>query len=379
MAGHRPRRVLVVEDNEVNQALTVAILTKLGYRSEVVGDGRQAVEVVPRGGYGAVLMDCQLPVLDGYQATAGIRRREGTARRTPIIAMTAAVLQDGRECLAAGMDDQIAKPVLLAEVEAVLARWLQDGGRHPDGRRTGRPATPASGVLDQRRLAELGGLDPAGNGPALVGRLLECFLARIPVELADLRTAFHHGDAARALRVAHRLKGAAATVGSGGMVSLCEQLELRARAGTVRPAGDLLPLLEQEFGRVIRALDAIVPGRRPRDPEGTRPGGGGNSSARRCAGLWAGQLQPALDQVLPDQPSPDHMRPVQVPADHMRPDHIRPDQTSLDHMRPDHIRPDQVMAAMIWLTSAAPMASATFTLTMRASGAMPRKLVVSPA
>jgi two-component system, sensor histidine kinase and response regulator len=275
MTDDRQGRVLVVEDNEVNQALAVAVLAKLGYRADVVGDGRRAVELVPQGGYAAVLMDCQLPVLDGYQATAEIRRREGPGRRTPIIAMTAAVLPDRQTCLAAGMDDHIAKPVLLAEVEAVLARWLQDGGRHPKGRWAARLAASTGEVLDRRRLAELGGLDPAGNGPALIGRLLESFLARIPVDLADLRTAFHHGDSARALRVAHRLKGAAATVGSSGMVSLCEQLELRARAGTVPPAGDLLPLLEQEFARVIRALDAIVPGRQPRGPEAARTGGGG--------------------------------------------------------------------------------------------------------
>ena len=266
-------RVLVVEDNEVNQALAVAILAKLGYRCEVVGDGREAVELVPRGGYGAVLMDCLLPVLDGYQATAEIRRREGTARRTPVIAMTAAVLEDRQTCLAAGMDDQIAKPVLLAEVRAVLARWLQDGAHDPNRRWTAPPEGSTGEVLDQRRLAELGGLDPTGNGGTL-GRLLESFLARIPADLADLRTAVHHEDAARALRVAHRLKGAAATVGSSGMVRLCEQLELRARAGTVPPGGDLLPLLEQEFDRVIRALEAIVPGPRPRGRQGARLSGG---------------------------------------------------------------------------------------------------------
>ena len=275
MAEVKQGRVLVVEDNEVNQVLAVAILAKLGHRADVAGDGRQGVELVLHGDYEAVLMDCQMPVLDGYQATAEIRRREGTARHTPIIAMTAAVLQDGQTCLAAGMDDHIAKPVLLAEVRAVLARWLQAGGRRPDGRWTGRPAASTGEVLDRRRLAELGGLDPAGNGPALVGRLLESFLARIPVDLADLRTAFHHGDTARVLRVAHRLKGAAATVGSSGMVGLCEQLELRARGGTVPPAGDLLPLLEQEFGRVIRARDAIFPSRRPRGREGAPPGGEG--------------------------------------------------------------------------------------------------------
>jgi HPt (histidine-containing phosphotransfer) domain-containing protein len=123
-------------------------------------------------------------------------------------------------------------------------------------------------VLDQRRLAELGGLDATGNGSALVGRLLECFLAWIPVDLADLRAALHHGDATRALRVTHRLKGAAGTIGSSGMVSLCEQLEMRVRAQAPPPADDLLPLLEQEFSRVIVALEAIVPKRRSPDPDG---------------------------------------------------------------------------------------------------------------
>ena len=113
MAEAKPPRVLLVEDNEVNQAVAIAILTRLGYHADVVGDGQQAVEQVTRRRYGLVLMDCQLPVLDGYQATAEIRRREGPTRHTPIVAMTAGVLEDRKRCLAAGMDDHIAKPVLL--------------------------------------------------------------------------------------------------------------------------------------------------------------------------------------------------------------------------------------------------------------------------
>jgi two-component system sensor histidine kinase/response regulator len=154
MAEVKQGRVLVVEDNEVNQVLAVAILAKLGHRADVAGDGRQGVELVLHRAYEAVLMDCQLPVLDGYQATAEIRRREGTARRTPIIAMTAAVLQDGQTCLAAGMDDHIAKPVLLAEVQAVLAP-LAPGRRAPSGWRMDGPA---------------GGVDRRGPRPAPAGR-----------------------------------------------------------------------------------------------------------------------------------------------------------------------------------------------------------------
>jgi two-component system, sensor histidine kinase and response regulator len=264
----RPPRVLLVEDNEVNQAVAVAILARLGYRADVVGDGQQAVDLVLQGRYGLVLMDCQLPVLDGYQATAEIRRREGIARRTPIVAMTAALLEDRQRCLAAGMDDHIAKPVLLTEVQMALSRWL---AAEVTTRRASGPSAVAElpwEVLDQNRLTELGGLETTGNGPALVGELIERFVTSIPVDLADLRAAVHHRDAIGVTLIAHRLKGAAGTVGCSGMVSLCEQLELRARAGALPPAGDLLTLLEQEFDRVIRALKTVIPGPGSQDQDG---------------------------------------------------------------------------------------------------------------
>jgi CheY-like chemotaxis protein/HPt (histidine-containing phosphotransfer) domain-containing protein len=267
MADEAPRRVLLVEDNEVNQALAVAILTRLGYPADVAHNGRQAVELVARGRYGLVLMDCQLPVLDGYQATAEIRRCEATTRHTPIVAMTAGVLEDRERCLAAGMDDHIAKPVLLAEVQALLSRWLESGATTPTF--TGPAGVAQSGVavLEESRLTELGRLDATGSA-ALVSRLVECFLERIPVDLAELRAALDQGDAARVARIAHCLRGAAGTVGSSGMVSLCEQLEVLVHTGPIPLAGDLLSRLEQEFDRVIRALDALVLGRRSQEPGG---------------------------------------------------------------------------------------------------------------
>jgi two-component system sensor histidine kinase/response regulator len=241
--------------------VAIAILTRLGYRADVADNGQLAVELVAQRGYGLVLMDCQLPVLDGYQATIEIRRHEGTAAHAPIVAMTGAVLEDRRRCLAAGMDDHIANPCSWSKSGTCWRVGSRVG--MPPMRRPGQRLPPASTgeVLDQRRLAELGRLDTTGNGPALVARLLEGFLAWIPIDLADLRAAIDHGDAAQALRVTHRLKGAAATVGSSGMVSLCEQLELRVRGRALSPATDVLALLEQEFNRVIRALDAIVPKR----------------------------------------------------------------------------------------------------------------------
>ncbi|MDF2740127.1 MAG: hybrid signal transduction histidine kinase [Actinomycetia bacterium] len=271
MPEERPPWVLLVEDNEVNQAVAIAILARLGYRADVAGDGQQAVDLVVRGHYGLVLMDCQLPVMNGYQATAEIRRREGIAHRTPIIAMTAGVLEDRQRCLSAGMDDHIAKPVLLTEVQMVLSRWLAAEVTTPKAAGPTAAAELPWEVLDQNRLTELGGLHAIGNGAALVGELIECFVVGIPVDLADLRAAVHHRDAVGVARIAHRLRGAAGTIGSSGMASLCEQLEVRARTGALPVAGDLLALLEQEFDRVIRALKAVVPGHGVEERTAHRP------------------------------------------------------------------------------------------------------------
>jgi len=115
-------RVLVVEDNPVNQLVTTGMLTKLGYRSDVVANGMQAVEALARGPFEAVLMDCNMPVMDGYEATQAIRIQEGSAHHIPIIAMTAsAFLGDRERCLAVGMDDYISKPVRLVDLERVLS------------------------------------------------------------------------------------------------------------------------------------------------------------------------------------------------------------------------------------------------------------------
>ncbi len=257
MRQDRRRHVLVVEDNAVNQAVAVAILAKLGYCAEVARTGREAVEAVTEGDYGAVLMDCQLPGMDGWQATTEIRRREGIGRHTPIIAMTAAALPENQErCLAAGMDDYIGKPVLVAEVQAALSRWLPTEATAPPTATPAGAGEPAPAVLDPDRLAQLGQLDSVGNRSGLLAVLVDYFLTGAPADLAGLRAAVDRRDATAIYPLAHRLKGAAATLGTTGMVDICQELEALASAGALTPTRELLGHLEQEFRRVTSALTA---------------------------------------------------------------------------------------------------------------------------
>jgi CheY-like chemotaxis protein len=127
-AGH----ILLVEDNEVNQLVAVEMLQRLGYRVDVASSGLDALTAVESHRYDAVLMDCQMPKTDGYQATMQLRRREGSTRHTPVIAMTAYATTDDRErCLAAGMDDHVSTPLRLQVLADTLRRWVPATAHDP--------------------------------------------------------------------------------------------------------------------------------------------------------------------------------------------------------------------------------------------------------
>ena len=226
-ARARPR-LLVVEDNAVNQQVAVGMLAKLGYRADVVANGIDAVDAVGRFGYGAILMDCQMPVMDGYAASARIRERERDGARVPIIAMTAAALKGEREkCLAAGMDDYVSKPVKLGELKQALDRWV-GGADHAD------PAEPraadALDPFDPEVVAMLRSLTPAGQQDSFLS-LTRLFMTSAAALLETLRAAIARDDAAAVARVAHTLKGSAANLGATPLADACRQLEEELSAG----------------------------------------------------------------------------------------------------------------------------------------------------
>ncbi len=237
-------RVLVAEDNEVNQKVAVRILEKLGYRVDVADNGREAVEAVARTRYDAVLMDGQMPEMDGFEATARIREREGTGRRTPIVAMTASAMKGDREkCLAAGMDDYVAKPIGPETLHAVLSRWV-----HLEGERGGEEAASA---VDPTMIENLRAID--GDGTLLV-ELIDTFQRIAPLRIAALSKASAKGSAVALERTAHSFLGSCANLGARYMAEVCARLEQLGRAGSTTGARELIQSLEEEYGVVQEAL-----------------------------------------------------------------------------------------------------------------------------
>ena len=251
-------RILVAEDNIVNQKVAVCQLEKLGYRADVVANGLEAVEAVARVRYALVLMDCQMPEMDGMESAAMIRKREGeqASRRLPIIAMTANAMQGDREkCLDAGMDDYLAKPVKMEHLKATLARWIP-GQSIPDKQKepmSSEKREPVDDCLDSVVLADLRQLDMSCG---LLSSVITQFLEDVPNLLATLQDALQQGDAGALARVAHKLNGASGTLGVRRMRQLCVDLQALGKAKNLTQAGDLLAQLVNEFELVRQRLMA---------------------------------------------------------------------------------------------------------------------------
>jgi PAS domain S-box-containing protein len=240
-------RLLVAEDNAVNRQLALALLGKLGQQADVVENGREALEALERVPYDVVLMDVQMPELDGLEATRRIRDRFGSAGPT-IIAMTANAMEGDREkCLAAGMDDYLAKPIRPEELAGALA------GCRP---RQGGGAVDLE-TLD-RLVSSLGGGD---EGREAVAELVDAFLDDGAAQMATLRAAVERGDAEEALRAAHTLKANGATFGAQPFSELCRELEALGRSGQLDAADALVEQAEEEWGRVRDSLDSARLGR----------------------------------------------------------------------------------------------------------------------
>jgi PAS domain S-box-containing protein len=254
--AHANARVLVVEDNAVNQLVTLGQLRRLGHECVVVARGAEAIQALQEDKFDLVLMDCQMPDMDGYEATRRIRQMRGAAASTPVIAITAHALPGEREkCLIAGMNDYLAKPVSLEQLGAVIRLWASKASAPtqsaPDVMEADDPY-----VLDRERVSSF--LAIGRTQPGFLEGLVKTFRQDVPSRLDALRAAVSGADAHELALAAHALKSSSGSVGAKRMQSICATLEDNARTGRIDGAEASVEQLAAEFTRVMKAYDGIV-------------------------------------------------------------------------------------------------------------------------
>ena len=254
--------VLLAEDNPVNQQVAQAMLTKLGIPMALAGNGEEALELVKTRDFDLVLMDCQMPVMDGFEATAAIRRLpDGRGEYLPIIALTANAMQgDRQKCLEAGMDDFLSKPYRLAQLQAILARWLP--AAQPVKAAEAAPAvqqdSPASApAINLDVLEALRELDPDG-GMGLACEIMRTFLASAPQRVDHIEQAIASGDSESLGQAAHALKSSSANVGAELLSGLYKQLELMGRERRIDDARSLLDVVRKEHQRAVSDMQTLL-------------------------------------------------------------------------------------------------------------------------
>ena len=253
-AAAAPLRILLAEDHELNQKVAIRLLERLGHRADIANTGREALARLDHGVYDVILMDVQMPEMDGLEASRIICSRWPSGQRPRIIAMTAEAMQGDREkCLAAGMDDYIVKPVTLDRLGAALAK-CQPRREPADDAALDRT------VLDQIR-EDLGGTAPLRD-------IILTFLGKTPAVLATLHDAAMRADADAIRRAAHSLKGTSALLGARALAEQCAELERLDQSGMVADALGRVRAIEASYRKVEAALTAEVEssGSVPGDP-----------------------------------------------------------------------------------------------------------------
>ena len=302
-------RLLLAEDNPVNQEVALTMLELLGCQVDVATNGQEALKAVSQATYDLVLMDCQMPEIDGFEATRIIREQETTAKaecgmqnggplagpsispalhssspRLPIIALTANAMSGDRErCLAAGMDDYLSKPFSQEKLQEILYQWLPQAAQESRPQRvcslpetgsaaphflstttaqpvgTSSPAPEkddADGLLDSAALKQIRALQRPG-GPNILHKVITSYLQDSSQLIETIRGAIARDDPPTLHRAAHSLKSASATVGAKSLAGLCKDLEAIGRARTTDNAAVLLPALEREYRQVETALRSV--------------------------------------------------------------------------------------------------------------------------
>jgi len=258
VGGH----ILLVEDNPVNREVATSMLNAMRCRVDVVNNGQQAVEIVRHQQFDLVLMDCEMPVLDGYAATKAIREWEADVpdhEHLPIVALTAHVLpEDRKRCLAVGMDDYLSKPFSMAELRGVLARWLPMGDSRTEEDTVGKiePDTArsvATTTISLKALEAITELDPA-HGKALASRVIDVYRENSEQLIDAMADALSQGDLDKIRTTAHALKSSSGNVGADRLAEICRNMEIAARDNEFQDMSDRLIAVRQEHSQVLDAL-----------------------------------------------------------------------------------------------------------------------------
>jgi len=265
LAERVPLRILIAEDNTVNQKLAVLMLQRMGYRADVAANGVEALEALQRQPYDLILMDMQMPEMDGLEATRHIRRDWPLNQQPRVIAMTANAMQGDREaCLAAGMDDYVSKPVQVSELQSAVQRWgKQVTGRRrtqtmvvnkPITRSSTQPIVPLAPTLDPVMIASLREIQLEGE-PDVLSQLVGLFAEEAPDVLRAIRRAVEQTNPEGLRAAAHSLKGSSNNLGAKRLGQLCADMEKLARTGSAQVDPALLDELDREYERVCIALE----------------------------------------------------------------------------------------------------------------------------
>lgn len=262
--GNAPRkaRILLAEDNVINQKVALSMLHKLGYEVDVVADGREALRALEIIDYDLVLMDCQMPELDGFETTARIRAAGSTVLNpdVPVIAMTANTMDRDREkCIASGMNGYLAKPVRKSELADIIVTWLandrsQDATEVTDARVSqsyaGRVIFDAADIMERLENKDF------------VHSILTESLDEIPRLFVSLREACSVGDCVMISHQAHTLKGFAANISTHALYDIARGVEVSAQEGALESVRALLPEVECQIRLALEAIGRYCSGER---------------------------------------------------------------------------------------------------------------------
>jgi signal transduction histidine kinase/CheY-like chemotaxis protein/HPt (histidine-containing phosphotransfer) domain-containing protein len=257
-------RVLLVDDNPINQQVGLTILKRLGIHGDSAENGLQAVEILETGGYDLVLMDVQMPVMDGFEATRRIRKLSSGNPSVPIIAVTAHAMRgDQEKCLEAGMNDYLAKPIEPQALIRILEKWLSP--EQPESPRPGPvlapvptpvrlPANAQSSSGEEVAFDRKGFLNRLMGDEAFAASIITSFLADMPVQLRILKECIGRGDPVLAGQHAHKIKGAAIAVGAKSLGEAAFEVENAGRQGDFPACQAGLTKVEEQYQRFLKAL-----------------------------------------------------------------------------------------------------------------------------